>query len=122
MPQRDGIWFCDLCGKRIEDSNFTPDTGRALCGGCVKGARPPEAERSVRAGGFFAWLFAILGIVFLAIAFGIMVTSLVTHVANSVNDAIAASTAAVSLFAAATLFALLRRGVLALIRIERRGS
>ena len=115
MPERNGVWYCDQCGKRIEDSNFASGTGRALCGGCAKAGRTPEDEPSVMAGRFLTWAMAILGVVFLAI--GLVDLAAPGVAASAVTFFV---TGAVWL-ALAVLFALIRRGVLALIRIERRG-
>jgi len=118
MPEQNGVWYCDQCGKCIEDSNFASGTGRALCGGCAKAGRTPEDEPSVMAGRFLTWALVILGVVFLAIGLVDLVIALLS--ARGHSNVTFFVTGAVWL-ALAAFFALIRRGVLALIRIERRG-
>jgi len=141
MPERSGVWYCDQCGKPVEDANCKVASGQFLCGRCAavasvdddlpltaqemaaqvasRGARgsrsQDDAEKtpSIQAAFVFIGVMVIIGVLCL----GAMI---IRPLEGGTGEALYWACAGLVWFALATFFALVRRGVIALVRLEHR--
>jgi len=141
MPERNGVWYCDQCGKRVEDDNCKVASGRFLCSRCAaaasvdddlpltahemegevatrvaRGSRnkdDAETAPSIQAAFVFIGVMVIIGVLCL----GAMI---IRPLEGGTSEALYWACAGLVLFAQATFFALVRRGVIALVRLEHR--
>ena len=141
MPERSGVWYCDQCGKPVEDANCKVASGQFLCGRCAavasvdddlpltaqemaaqvasRGARGSrnndgaETTPSIQAAFVFTVVMVIIGVA----CFGALIFRLLS---GGAGEALYWACAGLVWFALATFFALVRRGVIALVRLEHR--